>query len=806
MWKLFKISLLCLFVAGLVPLWGYGDASKDSIAVLFSESFDSVSAPNIPTGWTVINNDNDHQQWTTHTINPISPPNSLWSAYSNSAPKDDYVVSPGLELTAGQTYYVSFNFRSGDRDLEKFRVLLGTEPTVSELSTMVYNNPGFNNPLPSAAYATFTISATDTYYLAWHHYSDAEQYILSVDDIVVGEGSPSPPNLPYLFYPFNGMDYAYVEGFDLEWTQTYPSGTPTHWKVYMSQDPDSIMNDHIWETYYRHFDPVSDGGLTFAYDQIWYWTVEAFNADGSAMALQARWFQIHSDPTISAFPWLEDFDGVQSPDMLPGWTVVNVGLDNYTWRTAVGGQHSYTNTMTIYGNDSTPKNDWAISPPLILEAGQTYALEFTYSTSGSIPENLKVTIDETNWYGLHTTILLDLAGFDNYEPLPASVQFSVPASGNYYLGWHAYSPQGTAALRVEDLRVDILAPGIPGMPILDSPLSGATGMDAEGFDLSWSPDPDGGAPAYYKVYISQNEDTILDGQFWVTANTHFDPVSEGGLDLGYLQTWYWTVEAINSYGSELADPPFVFVTQSSTTVTDFPWNEDFEGAIFPPEHWSSWKVYDDSPCEWTRVIEHNHSSGGSYSAKHGRNALHASEGWLVSPAISLPASTPMMLSFWQYNTYVSSYEYLGVFVSTVSPDPADNGFEECWSPAYVENMWLPVSISLEAYAGQTVYIGFMYSGANANEWYIDDIRVSDLSDFYTSPVITHRRHLNTFVTHAPYPIDALISDPDGVREAHLHYQIDYGFFITLPMVHQGEDIYRAYIPAQPLNTHEDLCT
>lgn len=804
MWKLFKISLSCIFVAGIVPLWGISDASGDGRTVILSENFDAVSAPNLPTGWTVINNDNDNQTWETHTVSPISPPNSLWSAFSNYEPKDDYLVTPPMQLTSGQTYYVSFKYRSGYMDWEKFRVLLGSAPTVSSLTTMVYNNPGFNNDVPQTATATFTIGTTGTYYLAWHHYSDAEQYILSVDDIEVGEGSPNPPNRPYLFYPNDGLNYASIDGFDLEWTQTYPSGPVTHWEVYMSQNQDNVLADHSWISYYPHFNPVSEGGLTFAYDQTWYWTVKAFNGDGAALALEPHWFQIHSDPTVSSFPWMENFDGVQFPDMVPGWTVYNLNNDYYPWLTSPDGQNADSNALTIIGNSELPKNDWAISPPLVLEAGQVYQLQFSYwSVYGQIygPEFMRITLGESNWYGSHDTFLWDLYTFSNSEPMTYTDQFSVPVSGTYYLGWYACTLAGMGSIKVDNVSVEMLVQGIPGMPILEAPLSGATGLDAEGFELSWSPDLAGGAPASYKVYISQNEDTLLDGPFWVTTNTHFNPVTEGDLDLGYLQTWYWTVEAINAEGSAIADPPFWFETMASTMVINFPWTENFEGAIFPPANWTNWKIYDDSPCEWIRTGEYNHSPGGSYAAKHARNAIHYSEGWLVSPAIALPASAPMMLSFWNLNTYAPSYEYQGVYVSTVSPDPGDNTFEELWNPSYVENQWLPVSASLELYAGQTIYIGFMYTGANANEWYIDDLRISDLNDFYASPEITHRRHLNTYVSDAPYPISAVISDPDGVREANLHYQINYGDFVTVPMSNQGGDNYLASIPAQPLNTH-----
>ncbi len=797
--RFLKISSICMTLLMLISILSAIEAVRDSTLIILEEGFDSVSAPNLPPGWTVINNDNDAFTWKTHTVYPISPPNSLWSSYSYEEPKDDYLVTPPLQLIGGTSYFVSFKYRSGDRAWEKFRVLLGDVPTVEGLSTLVFNQPGFMNPQAQTVTVTFNIETSGSYYLAWHHYSDPEQYILSVDDIVVGEGNPNPPNRPYLSYPYDGTDYTSVLGVELRWSQTYPSGPPTHWKVYMSQNPDSVLTDYSWVSYYRHFNPVTEGGLSFDYEQTWYWTVEAFNASGSALALEPRWFQIHSDPTVTVFPYQENFDAVQSPDMPPGWTVHDANADGFAWSTGAGGSISYPNSLTIFTYADYFKQDWAISPPLVLEGGSTYALDFWYSVSSETPENLKVTLGNSTNYYYHTNVLYSMEGFSNWSPQQAHVLFCPSESGTYYLGWYAYSPLNTSGLRLDNISVELLASGIPDAPVLALPGDGATGLDLDGFEISWSAGPDGGAPTSYKVYMSQESDPVLEGQFWVTTDTHFDPVSEGGMVLDFNQTWYWTVEAINSYGNTLAASVYSLVTQEPDTVMDFPWLEDFESPLFPPQHWNSWKIYEDSPMEWQISTLQSHS--GSHSAMHGRNSQHTSEGWLVSPALALPVSNPMMLSFWNYNSHPSFYEYVGVYVSTGSPDPADGDFEELWSPAYVETLWEQVPVSLQDYAGQRVYIAFCYIGANASQWYLDDVRVSDLTEYINGPRITLRRHLNTYQDSQPYPVVAQITDGDGINSAELHYQLNYGDFVSIPMLQQTGDSYLGLIPAQPLNTH-----
>ena len=95
----------------------------------------------------------------------------------------------------------------------------------------------------------------------------------------------------------------------------------------------------------------------------------------------------------------------------------------------------------------------------------------------------------------------------------------------------------------------------PGPATLLSPADGAMNLPLAGFDLTWEPDPSGGAPESYVVYLSSDPADMFTQQSWTVYDTQFDPAA-GGMAFGNDETWYWTVKAVNSGGEAVTDTPF----------------------------------------------------------------------------------------------------------------------------------------------------------------------------------------------------------------------------------------------------------
>jgi hypothetical protein len=130
------------------------------------------------------------------------------------------------------------------------------------------------------------------------------------------------PGSPVLSYPEDGATGLPASGFNLAWAPAPGSGDIDYYSIYMSNAEDAIFDQQYWETTSTSFDPVAEGGFTFTPGERWYWTAEAHNAFGSAVALPTRRFDIEGPLGVDAPLALIAPDGTLS------WEAVT-GADSY---------------------------------------------------------------------------------------------------------------------------------------------------------------------------------------------------------------------------------------------------------------------------------------------------------------------------------------------------------------------------------------------------------------------------------------------------------------------------------------------
>lgn len=214
-------------------------------------------------------------------------------------------------------------------------------------------------------------------------------------------------------------------------------------------------------------------------------------------------------------------------------------------------------------------------------------------------------------------------------------------------------------------------------------------------------------------------------------------------------------------------------------------NEGFEDVAFPPVGWNLYNV-DGGGTQWTRGTTNVYSGTGC--ALH--NFSYASpdqDGWLVTPAISVPASGMSLLSFWSYNTWAADYDKNSVLISTGSSNPASGDFVEVWSPASVASAQVQTSLSLNAYAGQTIYIAFRYQGYGAHGWYLDNVKVENspfiktIIDYYTLGTLPHVSGTNSYTETFDLPSFEDLEDTD------FDLDIDGTTFEVEIFAYQGEE-------------------
>ncbi|WP_159799964.1 T9SS-dependent choice-of-anchor J family protein [Flavobacterium sp. MK4S-17] len=158
--------------------------------------------------------------------------------------------------------------------------------------------------------------------------------------------------------------------------------------------------------------------------------------------------------------------------------------------------------------------------------------------------------------------------------------------------------------------------------------------------------------------------------------------------------------------------------------------EDFEGAVFPP---AGWAVYAGTNGEgpensWGVTEEAYNGTGAAYIEYEAASDGTVAEDWLVTPLVTISASASS-LSFYQSQSYGSEYgsEYTVRISTTSQTDHASFTVVDLQSESDFSNTYSQKIVDLSAYAGQSVYIAFVMSNNDGDDWFIDDVEMIDTS-------------------------------------------------------------------------------
>jgi hypothetical protein len=156
------------------------------------------------TGWTSENSNSDTNTagnavtWavgnTTQADGDYGPhTGAQYAAYfynnNGTSAANDWLFSPCLTLATGKTYTLKFWYAVGSSQgvtyTEKLRVSLGTAQNSANMTVLLQDFGAVTNAYPGyqQATVTFTVATNGTYYIGFKCYSDADKYILMVDDI-----------------------------------------------------------------------------------------------------------------------------------------------------------------------------------------------------------------------------------------------------------------------------------------------------------------------------------------------------------------------------------------------------------------------------------------------------------------------------------------------------------------------------------------------------------------------------------------------------------------------------------------------
>lgn len=184
-----------------------------------------------------------------------------------------------------------------------------------------------------------------------------------------------------------------------------------------------------------------------------YYTVEAKYAGGTSGEAESNKVVLGAcRPPYS--------NGLNSPESLNYWTILNLNEDEKTWA-----YQSSEGTVAIGYNKELPMDDWLITPPLRLEAGKAYRMTIEARTMSSDEESFEIMLGSRPAAESMTTEVIPRTTFKNTSYQQFEGYIVAPESGKFYLGIHACSPAYTYRLYIKNLEIhageSAAGPGAP---------------------------------------------------------------------------------------------------------------------------------------------------------------------------------------------------------------------------------------------------------------------------------------------------------------------------------------------------------
>lgn len=153
-------------------------------------------------------------------------------------------------------------------------------------------------------------------------------------------------------------------------------------------------------------------------------------------------------------------------------------------------------------------------------------------------------------------------------------------------------------------------------------------------------------------------------------------------------------------------------------------NEGFEGTLFPPDGWVAFRganglgtLYD-----WTRSTTTPHTGVAKAFVRYENVTGGLAEDWLATPRLR-PDATNYTLSFWMKQDFSSNYGSIYTArVSTASQTSyGDYTIVATWDETQFSTTWQQFNVDLSAYTNQSIYVAFVMTNDDGDNFSLDDV-------------------------------------------------------------------------------------
>jgi len=684
----FHVKSLC--TSGLYSTWTTYPFITPCAAVNvpYTENFSTVTTPALPACMSKIDV-NGGNEWITDSSVTCTPTKALVYRYNSTIPGDDWAFTPGLNLTAGVPYELSFDYKGcSTSDVEKLEIKYGNANGIGAMTNLLYSNVNISGTTYQAARAGFTPTVSGVYYIGFHVISAANQFNLSIDNIKVDVstfcGSPTTPVIT-LTSDTTGT---------IKWGRPV-EGTPAGYQY-------SLSNSNIPPAAGTSVSDTSAAFTAIAGTRFFV-HVRTVCANGNLSAWSTTTFTTGCTP--KTIPYAENFDNVPAPYL--GNCMTSQDLNGgATWKTDTYKPRSAPNAMLYRYDPVLPGNDWAYTPGLSLIGGVKYRLTFYYKARGQ-NERLLITYGGAPVADSMAGSIWDNIFNDSTAYTQGQADFTAPRTGVFYLGFKALSVANQWDLNVDDISVDY-APGC-GLPMNVS-VNVTTATTAT---VSWSAPLNGPATGYEFSTSTFNAVPPSSGLF-TTANS-FQMV---GLLQGLKYYIFVRTACSNGVYSNGWAIDSLYIP---CTARNVPYAENFDGVLSPVL----------APC----VVVENVNGGTGWRNRtatprsspncmvYNYNTSLPGDDWFYMAPLNLAAGTTYRLKFYYKGRSSNYVEKLEVKYGTANNAAAMTNL--LFSDTNIRSVsYLKSETDFAPVATGVYYIGFhARSAADQFDLNVDDISI-----------------------------------------------------------------------------------
>ncbi len=637
------------------------------------ESFENTVFP--PAGWSI----DPTPLWTRSTSYPYAGTASAYLYNSSTAITDQKLMTPKLQIANGDNF--SYYAKTSSTTSPSIRVMYSpdkvTWTAIGETNTLTTNYTGFNvdlSSIPGNYYLALAVTSTGTYQATY------------VDMVIMPQILPEVPGPATYTAPLDAaLNISALPTFT--WANPTTGGVPTGYKLYIGTDgagtttPTNFLNGQLITGNSYQLASI------LAYNTMYYWQLVATNSMGDAVNSPIWSFTTMPNPTISVFPYLEDFSSTTFPPM------------NWTRRTGLLANPTAFSSETSswisddFGNVTDPLNKsarvniystgckyWLVTPPIDLGTAGVYQLEFdmaltdyaspnpiTSDPNGTtgIDDKFAVIISTDNgitWSSANTLRLWDNVGspyvYNSISNVGEHCVLNLTQfTGTVKIGFYGESLTSNAD---NDFFVDNVqvrqAPTTPQFAVAPiEKLFGSVQINsttpAQNFVISNNGTGQLGVNTIELTgadagqFILTNTNTLpalVEGGAPITVSVAFSPTSIGDKTASLVITdaMTRTVHTIPLSG-----------TGYDGSISAFPYLEDFSGATFPPLEWTRFAGLLAAPSVLTPAtsywISDDFCNVTDPVNKSARINIYSTtyKHWLVTPTINIGTTTDYQLEF-----------------------------------------------------------------------------------------------------------------------------------------------------------------